>query len=264
MTSPPHARYEELVAGHALSALEPEDEDLLLKHLPACATCEQELAAHRQTLAQLAHTAEQPAPPAALWDGIRRGVEASGRPASFSSTGGSVVLDLGAARTARRPALRRAARWTSLAAAVALVAGLAGWNVALHRDRAEQAVLATRATELLRAVEAAPARTVPLVDDGGRVTAVAVLRADRMSLVVDGLAPNDVASSTYVLWGARDDAVKALASFDVGDRQPEVVHDVALPAAVAPVPELLLITREPGRTAPEVTKQSPLATGRAA
>ena len=257
----PHARYEELVAGLALSALEPEDEELLRKHLGACAACERDLAAHQDTLAQLAHSAPQVLPPPGLWQGIRRDVEASGRPVTFEPSGGSVVLDLGSARRRRRPGAPAAARWTAVAAAVALIAALGGWNVVLQRDRAEQEALSSRATAALRAVEAGPAQTVPLLDDKGGVAALAVLRGDRLSLVVDGLARNDVEASTYVLWGARNgSAAVALASFDVGDR-PDVLRDVTLPAEA---PELLVITREPGRVPPAVTEQPAVATGRAA
>ena len=41
MTRPDqHERFEELAAGHALGALEPEDEQAFLAHVPACARCE--------------------------------------------------------------------------------------------------------------------------------------------------------------------------------------------------------------------------------
>jgi len=48
-----HALYDQLAVGHALSALEPEDEQAFLAHLPGCAACERALAEHTETLAHL-------------------------------------------------------------------------------------------------------------------------------------------------------------------------------------------------------------------
>jgi len=268
----PHARFEELVVGHALSALEPEDEELLLRHLPGCAACSSDLALHRDTLGQLAHVADAGPPPPALWDGIRAEVEASGRPVSFAASspaprasGSARVDELQRRRDLRRPALRRNAAWTSVAAAVAVVAGLGLWNLDLQRDRDAQGVLSDRLAQAVQEMEESPARTVPLAAADGRVTAVAVVHADRLSLVVDGLAPNDAASSTYVLWGTSAGMpAQALAAFDVRDDRLDVVHDLPLPMSARAPLEQLLITHEAGRAVPASTSQTPLASGRAA
>lgn len=269
----PHARYEELVAGYALAALEPEDEQVLLAHLPACAACERELAAYTETLASLSASADDPAPPPALWEAIRREVEATS-PGAFGSAGPTpspvpaqaeqpAPVDLSAARARReeRSRLRRPATWASVAAALVLVVG--GFSVVqgLRGDsRADQLAAA------VRAVETGPARTVPLKDAEGRVTAVAVVQADGMSLIVDGLARNDTADSVYVLWGQRGaGAAQAVATFDVTeDGRLDVVRDLPLPDVDGALPELLVLTKEPGRTPPAVTQQRALATGRLA
>jgi len=276
VTADPHDRFDELVAGHALSALEPEDEQLLLAHLPSCAACERSLDVHRETLAHLAYAVDVPPPlPDAVWAGVRAEVLASGRPASFdappapqqpapsSARAHAAPVDLAAERRARRR--QRGVAVTAAAAAVVLVGALVGWNVVLQRERDEMAVASERLTEAVQAVESAPAQTVPLRGEDGSVAAVAVLYRDRMSLVVDGLDPNDPASSTYVLWGQSGDAqAAALTSFDVQGDGVSVVRDVALPAEGGPAPELLVITREPGRTPPAVTSQAAVATGRTA
>ena len=272
---PAHTAYEELVAGHALSALEPEDEELLLRHLPGCAACSADLSAHRDTLAQLAHVTDAGPPPPGLWDAIRAELQASGTPATFSSSArswsspsdrasGPPPVDELEQRRARRTGLpRRTAGWASVAAAVALVAGLGAWNLDLRHDRDEQGAVSARLIQAVRAMEGSPARTVPLTGSDGQVSAVAVVHADHISLVVDGLAPNDVASSTYVLWGtAAGTPAQALATFDVRDDRLDVVHDLPLP--VSGRLEQLLVTREAGRSAPATTTQVPLATGRAA
>jgi len=268
----PHARYEELVVGHALSALEPEDEELLLRHLPGCAACAADLALHRDTLGQLAHVADAGPPPPGLWSGIRAQVEASGRPVSFASSspasrgsGSSRVDELQRRRDLRARLASRTTAWTSVAAAVAVVAGLGLWNLDLQRDRDAQGAVSQRLTQAVRAMEESPARTVPLAAADGRVTAVAVVHADRLSLVVDGLEPNDAASSTYVLWGTSSGMpAQALAAFDVRDGQVDVVRDLPLPVSARAPLEQLLITHEEGRAAPASTRQTPLAAGRAA
>ena len=58
-----HDRFDELAVGHALSALEPEDEVVFLAHLPGCASCERALADHRETLGHLAYAAADEEPP---------------------------------------------------------------------------------------------------------------------------------------------------------------------------------------------------------
>lgn len=264
MTTDPHERYEELVAGHALSALEPEDEQLLLQHLASCAACERAVDLHRETLAHLAYAVDLPPPlPDSVWDSIRGQVLASGTPASFSPAEAATPVDLAAER--RRRGRTRGAAVLSAAAALALVAGLAAWNVSLQRDRAQLTAAAERLSAAVAELQSGPAQTVPLRSTGGDVTAVALVHPDRVSLVVDGLERNDPSSSIYVLWGKSGNApAQAVASFDVPGGEVSVVRDLALPSGGGAVPELLVITREPGRTAPAATEQPALATGRRA
>ncbi len=276
----PHAHYEELVAGHALYALEPEDEQELLRHLQGCASCQRDLQAHRDTLGHLAHVGDDAEPPPGLWDAIRREVVAESGPQAFasrpvptsappatssaaSSSGSAVVppapvADLAAAR-GRRPGRHRAAAWVSVAAAALAVFAAAGvWT---ERDR--QGELSRELQDQVSALQTAPARDVRLTDDTGEVQAVALVQPDRLSLVVDGLPRNDVTSTCYVLWGRTGSGpVRALAVFDVRDDL-DVVRDVPYPASDG-APDLLLVTREAGRTAPAVTAETPLVTGRAA
>lgn len=286
MTAPvPHDHYEQLVAGLALSALEPGDEQEVLRHLASCTACQRELADARGALAHLAELDDAAEPPPALWAGIRAAVEAES-PRAFvppapreaepearavpqRAGSGSAVLDLGEARR-RRAARRvpRAAAWTSVAACLALVVGLGTWNLTLRQDRDERGDRADRLAAAVRTLETAPARTVPLTSTAGVVQAMAVVQADRVSLVVDGLAPNDTATSTYVLWGQKGNgSPTALGSFDVSRQRGgsvQVVRDLPLTPAGQPAPDLLLVTREAGRTAPAATKQPALAAGRTA
>lgn len=269
-----HEAYEELVAGFALSALEPEDEQDVARHLQACRGCRTDLEAYRATLARLVED-DDVAPPPTVWVGIRRGiggdVEASSRPpgadpADPPATGRAAapVVDLAAARAAR-PRPRRATAWASVAAAVVLVAG-GGLVLQVQRDREQLGAVSDRLAAAVRTVSGGPAVTVPLSTRQGRVTAVAVVHDDRLSLLVDGLDANDPSSSVYVLWGQNGaEPARALATFDVPGAGVHVVEGLPpVPGAGLAVPELFVITEEPGRTAPEVSSQPAVATGRAA
>ena len=262
MTAPlPHERYEELVAGYALSALEPEDEQELLRHLPTCAACERDLAVHRETLAHLAFAGDTVQPPASLWEGIRSEVLSSGAPVTFPRPA-AAPDDLARARARRSSRGARAVPWIAAAAAAVLALGLAGWNVALQRDRDQ---LSDRYMAAVRAVESGPAQTVPLAGPDGDVAAVAVVGREQVSLVVRTLPPNDVTSNVYVLWGKWGDGpVEPLGTFDVRTPGTEVVGGLELPGPSRRAPDLMAITREPGRTAPPATQQPLLASGRAA
>jgi hypothetical protein len=272
----PHDRYEELVAGFALSALEPADEQDLLRHMAGCAACERSLTEHLETLGHLAYAVDDGPPPAGLWDAIRSEVEAQSGPAAFAppavapstaATGSApvappAVTDLSVARAARAERTpRRWVGWASAAAGIAVVATLGYGITASQRGQSREDQVAAA----VQAIETAPARTVPLTGADGKVSAVAVLSGGHVSLIVDGLKPNDTASSVYVLWGQTGNSpARALATFDVRDGSLAVVKDVPTTAGGQAEPQILAITHEPGRTAPAATVQPKLARGRAA
>ena len=276
-----HARYEELAAGHALSALEPEDEQDFVSHLLECARCERELAEHEATLAHLAYAPEPADPPAALLEGIRAGVLASGREATFpasasgaheqsAATGAAAAdqapvapapVDLDARRRRRDASrLRRAGVWTSIAAAAALIVSLGVWNAALQRDRDAQAELTGRLAKAVSPLRDAATDTVPLADENGEVVAVALVRGDDMTLVVDGLPVND-AATTYVLWGeSRYGDKRAVGAFDVTTDEVDVLDGLRLKESVADVTRFM-VTREQGDGPPPIPTLPVLAAG---
>jgi len=251
MTRPDaHERYEELAAGHALGALEPEDEQAFLGHLHACARCERDLAEHQATLTHLAYAPDAAEPPDSLLESIRAGVLASGR---GSRLGGPVVVPLEAARSRRRGAtpLRRARMMTAVAAAAALVIGLGAWNVTLQSDRDAQDAWGDRVTAAVRELGKPGTDTVPLTV-GTEVVALALVRGEELSLVVDGLKANDTSSTTYVLWGqSRLGDVRPVAAFDVTEEGLDVQMGLHLQARVADVTRFM-VTHEKGRTAPPI------------
>lgn len=260
----PHVRYEELAAGHALHALEPEDEQDFLRHLAGCAQCEADLADHQATLAHLAYAPAAAEPPPALLAGIRQGVLSSDREATFPSdadaaaapAAAAAVPDLSAARDARR--MRRAGTWLAAAAAFALVVSLGVWNTSLRSDRDEQDAWGERMRQAVSRMSDATA-TVPLHGADGKLLAVAVVRGADMSLVVDGLPVNE-AGTTYVLWGEDPAGDKhAVGAFDVTSSF-DVLEGMEVRDGVGDMARLM-VTREAGDSAPLTPTLPVLAVG---
>ena len=249
--SDPHERSEELAAGYALGALEPEDEQAFLAHLHGCARCERDLAAHQATLTHLAYASDAAEPPASLLEGIRAGVLASGRGSRLSEVAEIVPLEAARARRLGAGQLRRARAMTAVAAAAALVIGLGVWNVTLQSDREHQERWGERITSAVRELGKPGTDTVPLTV-GDDVVAVALVRGEELSLVVDGLKANDTSSTTYVLWGqSRFGDVRPVAAFDVTEEGLDVREGLHLQAGVADVTRFM-VTHEQGRSAPPI------------
>jgi hypothetical protein len=139
-----HDRWEELAAGHALSALEPVEEAEFLAHLTTCGSCPELLADHALVAAQLG-TLVQREEEAPSWERIRAGIlPAAPRAADADEDSGVTaapqVVSLDEARARRRtPMLLR------VAAAAVLVAGAgAAWLASSgNGSDPQQAALAT-------------------------------------------------------------------------------------------------------------------------
>lgn len=256
-TRDPHELYAELAVGHALSSLEPADEQVFLAHLPGCARCKRDLVAHRETAAHLAYAAAAVEPPPALLQGIRAGVSESGQAVRAPRP-----VPIAAARSRRRLFVRGGAL-VGAAAAVALVASLVASNVSLRQDRQQTSDRSGRLTAAVRQIEGDGARTVPLHSPDSSVAAVALLRAGSVSLVVDGLPRNDTRSSTYVLWKkGRYGGAEAVGTFDVKAEGVDVIKD--LPLTAGEQVRALTVTLEKGRVAPAGASTPMLVTGKVA
>jgi len=264
----PHERYEELAAGHALSALEPEDEQAFVAHVSTCAQCERDLAEHQVTLSHLAYAPQAAEPPPSLLEGIRAGVLASGRAATFPDdaepdqpSAEPRSIDDARRRRAGAASMRRAGVWTGLAAAFALVVSLGVWNVNLRSDRDAQLARGDRLAAAVRDMGEPGAQTVSLTRTGGGIVAVALVRDDEVSLLVDGLGPNDAATSTYVLWGRLPSGdVRGLTTFDVTGDGLEISEGLSLPVRGTELRELM-VTSETGRSVPQAPTLPVLASG---
>lgn len=255
----PHAVFEELAAGQALDALEPEDEQLFLQHMSGCSRCERDLARHLDTAAELAYGAGPTHMPESVFAGIRAAVVAESGEAAFAAPDASAPVRLDDVRRRRRR--NRGAALVAAAAGLVLVAGLVGSNVTLRQERQQQQSRSDHVAQALETVRDGPSRNVPLLDDKRGVAAVAVLHSDTVSLVVDGLAPNEGEDTVYVLWEqGRYGGVRAIGTFDVRPDQVEVLRDLPL---TKPATEVVAfaVTREAGDVAPARPMQAPLASG---
>lgn len=264
MTRPdPHASYEELAGGYALHALEPDEEQVFLSHLAACARCERDVAEHEAMLAQLAYAPDAPEPPASLLEGIRAGVQSSGRAAGLvlEQEPASAPSQLERARRRRdETKLRRAGTWMGLAAAFVLVVSLGFWNTSLRQDRDAQDAWSSRMAAAVAELRDDDTEVVPLHGESGDVVAVALLRGDEMSLVVDGL-PSNEGGTTYVLWGeSRFGDKRAVGAFDVGEQSPDVHQGMRLQDGITDVTKLM-VTHEQGDEAPPIPTLPVLASG---
>ena len=103
---------------------------------------------------------------------------------------------------------------------------------------------------------------MPLLDPQREVAAVAVLRGDEVSLVVEGLSANEL-GTRYVLWEqGRAGGLQAIGSFDVPEGGVEVVEDLTLAYGRGGV-GAFAITQEPerGRVLPTRPSTAPVASG---
>lgn len=223
-----HSRWEELAVGHALSALEPADEEAFVRHVRSCPECAVTVAETRDVMAALAEAAEPTEPPASLRAAVLGGVTAE-RPAAEDSTlpegTGSEdrVDELEQHRrrldgTTGKHERRRGVRlpWYAAAAVVLLMLVLAAGNIyQLAQDGTEQTRLA-QASQVVRCVESKSCDTVPIRATGGSsVPAMALVQDGHVRLMIDGLDTNDAASTMYVLWQKGGGQLRALRGFDV-------------------------------------------------
>jgi hypothetical protein len=249
-TDQSHTKYDQLAAGFALSALEPEDELAFRAHLPGCARCEQALLEHSTTMGHLAYAASSEEPPASVLEGIRAGVRAS-RTDALRSVEAPASLDAARERRTVRLSTALVGVAASLIAALAIVFASGGLG---SKQPASSDVAFER---ILQQLVVPGARSVSLA---GKGRAVAVLNGGKVSLDVAGMSVNDKANSVYVLWGkSRYGGVRAVGVFDVTSTKALAITNLG---TVTPgTLSLLMVTREQGRQAPAVTTQQPILSG---
>ncbi len=184
-----HSDYEQLAAGFALDALEPDDEQAFQRHLEGCSTCRVSVRELHEVAASLAYAVPPAGPPASLRRAIRR------------KTG----------HTGRRRALAAVRSWSGsrLAVRVAVVVGIVAlfalslWNLGLREQRELDQFRMANLEAGLRMLNDTTVQPLPLSGSanaqGARATVLVSSREDRGVLVLEGL-PRLAGDRVYVLW----------------------------------------------------------------
>lgn len=213
---------DELIAAHALRALDPDDERAVEQHLAECEGCRHKLAEFEAVAAALAYAAPAAAPPLELRDRILGAAEPVVQPPV-------------------PPPVRERRRWWPRIAAVAapgfavLAIALAAWNISLRNDLGD-----TRS-------RFATGRVIHLANVGNVVTSggSAILYADLKP------APS---GKTYEAWVITGGKPVPAGTFDGGTgTRLTLTHDVAAGDSVA-------VTVEPEGGSAQPTSE-PLAVG---
>lgn len=291
-----HDLFAELALGWALHALEPEDEAMLLRHLPDCRRCERDVAAATEVMAAMAYDLPGDAPPPGLRAAVAADVRATDQvplsdvllpellppplvelppePTARHSAAAPAAAPVrgrhSAAYLSRVRRRHRAARpwWRSrlatpaalAAVAVAVTVGLGAWNVYLAAARVDAQATATAESRALSAVlQPGKARLAALVDAHGQPKATVVVRAPQVQVLAQGLPVDDTLTQTYVLWGMRDGVPTAVGTFDVDRPQMGLSAVGSVQAGATDFPAYA-ISLEPGRQAPP-TPTEIVATG---
>ncbi|CAA9264343.1 MAG: hypothetical protein AVDCRST_MAG52-2770 [uncultured Blastococcus sp.] len=248
-----HQHHDELAVGWALHALEPEDEAEFARHLPGCARCAETVAQTTEVMGALATDLPPAEPSEALRSRLRAAVEATEQvhrpavpapvpaPAPAAATVSAVP--------APRPVRRRVLPLALVAAAVAAVLGLGFWNIGLRSERAELAAAVAGQQDVVDALLVPGEATVAPLGDDDRPVATVVARDDELQVITQGLAPNDVANSTYVVWGLGEGAPVPLGLFDV-DRSQMALQTVGSGLTGLDEFPQYGVSIEPGREAP--------------
>lgn len=215
-----HDELQTSLGAYALDALDPDEAEMVERHIAECPRCRAEVTAHLETAALIGNFGAQA--PEGLWTRIaaeiggRSGDDAAGSavppvlrslpPRGEPSTAGAVPI--GSAR---------AGRWrlpTALVAAAAVVIALLGVSVVrLDRrvQRMQAAVTATGTERAAAAIALDPAhRSVPLRAADGSVAAEVVVAPDGEAYVVASSLPGLPAGRTYQLWGLAGGRVVSL------------------------------------------------------
>jgi anti-sigma-K factor RskA len=239
-----HELYDELAAGYALHALEPDEELLFTEHLATCSRCAEVLDEHAFVAAQLGSLADAEEVPVPEWRSIRSGVVGD-VPAPAPDTAPVVSLD--ARRTARRsPRL--------LAAAAGLVAvagvGVLTWQTVSGGAGNDQVTAAIARCQS----HAATCKVVRLHDDHGDPAVVLVSGGEARLLPIHMGPPTP--GHQYVLWQLpRSNGPTAIGEFT--DASHEMTTRLLMPYADTAA---FAVSLEPADT-PPTTPSQVLATG---
>jgi anti-sigma-K factor RskA len=255
-----HARYDELTAGYAVHALDPQDQADFEGHLPDCARCQDAVARFTEITAALAQTAPPAEPSADLGGRIMAAVAREPAPADrLHGSPRPAAQHRGAQhRTAPRSARPRPLRLAlaAAAAAAALIAGGATYAGLQGGGRAPQPPSAGCA-------QARTCREIVLTDASSRTPAARlIVAAGTAWLVPSGLKADNTAQQVYVLWQITGGHTPlAVGSFDVRGHH-SGNHPIRIGALTVPYSGTwaFAVSLEHGRTIPAAPSH-PVALG---
>jgi hypothetical protein len=249
-----HARYDELTAGYALHALDPQDQADFEGHLPGCAWCQDAVARFTEITADLARIAPPAEPSPDLGDRIMAAVAREPAPAGHAGPPPAEVPAIAERRAARHRTAPRPARprrplrvaLAGAAAAAALIAGGATY-AGLHGGGSVPRMPAAGCAQ------AQTCREIVLTDASSRTPAARLIIADGTAwLVPSGLKADNAAQQVYVLWQITGGHTPlAVGSFDVRGHL-SANHPIRIGALTIPYSGTwaFAVSLEHGRTIP--------------
>ena len=182
-----HEQVDELIAAYSLGAVDQAEADLVRRHLPDCAECQDTLLRMTEVVAVLPLSLEEVRPPEGLRERVMAGALAGSTGAPPGRGPQAAPDDRATARPGKLLFLLRAPSWAPTAAAAVLLLGMLAWNISLQA----------------RHTTAPPPQTIgaALVDasntDVGRVT---YLSDRHLALVSLQALSKPAADRNYELW----------------------------------------------------------------
>ena len=206
-------QFAELAAGHALSALGPEDEAAFVDALAAHPEWEHYVASDAATVAALADSVGEVPPPRALRAELLAQIASvqQDHPAQAAAPASSLESPTVVPRESRRRSWGPRA-WFALAASLVLLIGVGGGAVVIAQQLNRPVAVVA-----LERIEAAPdareaSTTLP---DGGEATVHWSESVGEVVFVSDGL-PTLSSDQSYELWFVRDSGAIAAGVFEAG------------------------------------------------
>jgi hypothetical protein len=111
-----------------------------------------------------------------------------------------------------------------VAAAVAAIVGLAGWNVVLARSQENLSSTVAAQSQVMDSLLSPGHQAIAALRDNGKQLATVVAHDRRVDVVTRALSVNNSERSTYVLWGMQGETPIPLGTFDVVRSALDVRH----------------------------------------
>ncbi len=209
MTPQTHDEIQELLGAYALNAVEPDEIELVDRHLEDCPRCRSEVAGHREVATLLGNTGGNA--PDGLWERISNELEDVPPPMRLDLPApGGTVIPLAPRRRAK--ANRLVAATIGIAAALAI--GVLGAQVVEQQDQlddfeaaVEDGTMLSLANVALRDPDALQAK---LDSFGGAASGTAVLLPNGTGFLMAHELPALADGGTYQLWGRTDNGLISL------------------------------------------------------